>query len=640
MPIMRFDEVSLAFGAMPLLDQVSFQVDSGERICFIGRNGVGKSSLLKVVEGIQDIDGGTLWRQPELRISALPQELPKADEKTVYQVVAEGLAEVGELLTQYHQLTHQANDEASLQTLAHVQSALEQKDGWRLNQRIETMIKRLNLPEDKTMAELSGGWRRRVILAQALVSDPELLLLDEPTNHLDIAAIEWLEQQLAEFKGAVLFITHDRSFLQKVATRIIELDRGLITSWSGDYASFLAHKAHQLEVEASQNAEFDKKLAQEEAWIRQGIKARRTRNEGRVRALQALRKERAQRREVQGKAKLQLDKAEQSGKLVVEAEHVCHGYDEALLIDDFSCRLLRGDRVGLIGPNGVGKSTLLRLLLGQEKPQSGTIKHGTKLEVAYFDQLRLQLDEEKTVLDNVADGRDSIEIGGKSRHIMSYLQDFLFTPERIRTPVKALSGGERNRLLLARMFSKPANMLVMDEPTNDLDVETLELLEEALLDFNGTLLLVSHDRTFLDNVVTSTFVFEGNGQVKEYVGGYHDWIRQGGAFKDLVSAAQPEESPLPIEKAATLAQQKAENELKRSRKKLSYKLQRELEQLPEEIEDLEQQQSMLEQQVNAPDFYQQEQAQVQSTLQQLTELQQQIEDKLERWTELEAMQSE
>lgn len=645
MPLIRLSEISLAYGAMPLLEGASLQLDGGERVCVIGRNGAGKSSLLNIVAGESPPDSGEVWYQPGINIGIVAQALPDADQLTVFEVVAAGLAEVGALLTEYHQLSQQTGQQLDLKRLEQVQEALEAKQGWQLHQRIEQVIKRLELPADKKMAELSGGWRRRVILGQALVSEPDILLLDEPTNHLDILTIEWLEQQLKQFRGAVLFITHDRSFLQTIATRILELDRGQLTNWEGDYHSFLEHKAHMLEVEARQQAEFDKKLAQEEVWIRQGIKARRTRNEGRVRALKALREERAQRRNLQGKAKIQVDSGEKSGKLILEAKAVTHSYTDQPLIKDFSLRLLRNDKIGLIGPNGAGKSTLLKLLLGQETPKQGSIKEGTKLEVAYFDQLRDQLALEKSVIDNIADGRETIEINGQQKHIIGYLGDFLFTPERCRTPVKALSGGERNRLLLARLFSKPANVLVLDEPTNDLDVETLELLEELLVNFTGTLLLVSHDRAFIDNVVTSTLVFEGQGKIGEYVGGYQDWLRQGGSFSALVEAAsvssnQPEANNNTGQSQSVANQVKPDtrDKVSTNKKKLSYKLQRELDGLPAEIEVLEAEQAELTNQTNLPSFYQQSQDQVQSVLNRLTEIDQLLEEKLERWAELEEMQ--
>ncbi|MCP1644089.1 ATP-binding cassette subfamily F protein uup [Pseudomonas citronellolis] len=632
MTLLKFTDVSLAFGTTPLLDQVSWQIEKGERVCIIGRNGTGKSSMLKLVKGEQMPDDGAIWRAPALKIGELPQELPVADERTVYDVVAEGLAEVGELLSRYHHLSLHIQGEDDLTQLARVQQALEARDGWRLQQLVETTLTRLQLPADKTLSELSGGWRRRVLLAQALVAEPDLLLLDEPTNHLDIGAIAWLEEALAGFPGAVLFITHDRAFLQAVANRILELDRGHLIDWKGDYASFLVHKEQQLAAEEAANALFDKRLAQEEVWIRQGIKARRTRNEGRVRALKAMRNERAERRERTGKASFQMETAEKSGKQVIVAEKVgfAHPGGEPL-IRDFSLVLQRGDRIGLLGANGTGKTTLLKLLLGDLQPTSGSIKEGTRLEVAYFDQLRHQLEPEKTVIDNIAEGREFITINGQNRHVLSYLGDFLFSPQRARTPVKALSGGERARLLLAKLFSKPANLLVLDEPTNDLDVETLELLEEVLLSFDGTVLMVSHDRAFLDNVVTSTLVFEGEGRVREFVGGYQDWLRQGGSPRLLgvgeEKAAKSE--PAPQAAAAPAAAPEA------AKKKLSYKLQRELEAIPGQIDALEAELAGVQEEISAPSFYQRPAEETRVVLERLDSLQAELDRLIERWAELE-----
>ena len=637
MSLLSFTDVSLAYGLNPLLQKVSFQLERGERACLIGRNGAGKSSLFKLVSGEQTSDEGEIWYAPGLKIGQLPQELPEAGELLVYDVVAAGLTGVGELLAEYHHLVHGEMGEAELERLEKVQSRLEAKDGWRLNQLVETTLTRLGLPAEKRMSELSGGWRRRVLLAQALVAEPDVLLLDEPTNHLDIHTIAWLEQVLLDFRGAVLFITHDRQFLQALATRIMELDRGQLIDWQGDYASFLEHKEQQLAAEASANALFDKRLAQEEVWIRQGIKARRTRNEGRVRALKAMRDERARRVERQGRASFQLETADASGKRVIEVENISFAYPgQRPLIRDLSTVILRGDRIGLIGNNGSGKSTLLKLLLGQLEPGTGTVKHGTRLEVAYFDQLRGQLDLERSVIDNISEGRDFIEINGERRHIISYLGDFLFSPERSRTPVKALSGGERARLLLARLFSKPANMLVLDEPTNDLDVETLELLEEVLAGFDGTVLIVSHDRVFLDNVVTSSLVFEGNGKVREYVGGYADWLRQGGRIESLAEwgddaaappAAEPEVSQVVESPAAQVG-----------KPKLSYKLQRELDNLPELLERLERELETIQQQINDPDFYQQAHEQTAPVIEALAVKQAELDAALERWAELDDMQ--
>ena len=633
MPLLRLDNIHLAFGDQPLLDGADFQIRKGERVCLLGRNGAGKSTLMKVVSGEVISDDGGIWRKPGLRVGLLNQELPGQDDQKVYDVVASGLEQVGELISQFHRLSMNIQSDADMNALEKVQAQLEAQDGWSLQQKVDTVIKKLALPSEKTMKELSGGWRRRVELARALVCEPDLLLLDEPTNHLDIVAIDWLEKQLTDFKGALLFITHDRSFLQNLATRIVELDRGQLTSWECDYKTYLERKAHALEVEAEHNAQFDKKLAQEEAWIRQGIKARRTRNEGRVRALKSLRDERLQRREVQGKASFTLEQADSSGKLVMEAERISQAFDDNVVIKDFSLRVMRGDKVGLIGANGVGKSTLLRILLGQMKAQQGKVKSGTKLEVAYFDQMRDQLDLEKTVIDNVAEGRETITINGSNRHVMGYLGDFLFPPKRCRVPVKALSGGERNRLLLARLFSKPANLLVLDEPTNDLDVETLELLESLLVDFTGTVLLVSHDRAFLDNVVSSSLVFKPGGNIQEFVGGFEDWLRQGGAIGQLVEEPAPKSKASTTPKAETPQQETAPQQ----KKKLSYKLQRELDAIPGEIEVLEQQLEALEAKMAEPDFYAGDNQLVQETLLQLEQVNADIEQKMERWETLESM---
>lgn len=642
MTLLKFSDVSLAFGAMPLLDKVSWQIARGERVCIIGRNGTGKSSMLRLVKGEQKGDDGDIWRAPGLKIGELPQELPVADERSVFDVVAAGLDGVGELLAQFHHLSQNIHGDEDLEKLMHVQHELEARDGWRLQQVVESTLSRLQLPADKTLAELSGGWRRRVLLAQALVSEPDLLLLDEPTNHLDIGAIAWLEEALKGFGGAVLFITHDRSFLQNLATRVLELDRGGLIDWNGDYASFLVHKEAELAAEATANALFDKRLAQEEVWIRQGIKARRTRNEGRVRALKALRVERGERRERQGKANIQIEVADKSGKQVMVLEDVSFAHQNGpKLVKDFSMVLQRQDRIGLLGANGTGKTTLLKLMLGDLEPTSGKVERGTKLEVAYFDQMRHQLDLEKTVIDNLAEGRDFIEIDGQNRHVLSYLGDFLFSPQRARTPVKALSGGERARLLLAKLFSKPANLLVLDEPTNDLDVETLELLEEVLSNYKGTVLMVSHDRAFLDNVVTSTLVFEGEGRVREYVGGYEDWIRQGGSPKLLgVTESKGGKSELnsavvqaPVEEVAPVAA--AAPAADASKKKLSYKLQRELEMLPGQIDALEQRMAEAQEEVSAAGFYQRPIAETAAVLAKIEKLQGELDVLVERWAELE-----
>jgi len=638
MTVLRLNQLSLAYGAMPLLDGVSAQLARGERVCLIGRNGSGKSSLLRVIKGEIQADSGDIWKANGLIIGELPQELPEASERTVFEQVALGLAENGRLLAEYQHLSQHIKTDEDLARLSHIQHQLEANDGWQLQQRVESTLSRLQLPADKTLSELSGGWRRRVLLAQALVAQPDVLLLDEPTNHLDIGAIAWLEDALRGFSGALLFITHDRSFLQNLATHIWELDRGHLTQWAGDYAGFLQHKTQQLEAEETANALFDKNLAKEEVWIRQGIKARRTRNEGRVRALKALREERKQRRERQGRANLQLQAAESSGKQVIVAKHIrfSHAGSGQKLIDDFSLVVQRGDRIGLLGANGSGKSTLLRLLLGELEPDSGTVTTGTKLQLAYFDQLRGALDLEKSVLDNLAEGRDFIEINGQNRHVLSYLGDFLFSPQRARTPIKALSGGERARLVLAKLFSKPANLLVLDEPTNDLDVETLELLEELLLEFSGSVLLVSHDRSFLDNLATSTLVFEGAGKVREYVGGYQDWLAQGGSPALLsASGGKVEEDKPAVDKLRSAEAPAEAKSTPPVRKKLSYQLQRELDALPARIEQTEKQIAALNTEIATADFYLRPSEQTTAVLQQLETLQQQLDALLERWTELE-----
>ncbi|SFT75225.1 ATP-binding cassette domain-containing protein [Halomonas saccharevitans] len=641
MTLLRLEQLQLAYGTHVLLDGADLVLEKGERLALVGRNGTGKSTLLKIVSGEIQADSGHIWRAPGLKIGVLAQELPDACGQTIFDVVAQGLPEAGELLSEYHHLIH--DDDPDMDRMAKLQTRIEAIDGWSFHQRIDVVLTRLGLPEDAAMADLSGGWRRRVALARALVAEPDLLLLDEPTNHLDLDTIAWLEEQLADFNGAVLFITHDRAFLSKLATAILELDRGRLGRYPGDYAAYQEQKQHELEIEARENAEFDKKLAREEAWIRQGIKARRTRNEGRVRALQQLRHERSERRERQGKAALSVDSGARSGKRVVELSHVTHRFGDEVVIDDLSLEIQRGDRLGFIGRNGAGKTTLLKILLGELEPSEGQVLLGTKLQVAYFDQLRAGLEPEKTVYDNVAQGSDRISVGGRDRHVMSYLQDFLFTPDRVRQPVKALSGGESNRLLLAKLFTQPANVLVLDEPTNDLDVETLELLEELLLDFDGTLLLVSHDRAFMDNVVTSVLAFEGEGRVQEYVGGYTDWVRQGGKLPPAPWEGAARQGVEPTAEAASKeSEARAQSEAAPSptapkRVKLSYKLQRELDGLPAEIERLETDVAAFEEQVGAPSFYQQEAETVAATLQSLHDTQAALDAAMERWMELEAM---
>nr|WP_267963521.1 ATP-binding cassette domain-containing protein [Halomonas sp. MCCC 1A11062] len=635
--MLRLESLQLAYGTHVLLNGADLVLEKGERLALVGRNGTGKSTLLKLVAGEILPDDGSIWRAPGLKIGVLEQDLPSASGETIFDVVAQGLPQAGELLAEYHHLVQAA--EPDMKRMATLQSRLEAIDGWSFHQRIDVVLTRLGLPADDLMSALSGGWRRRVALARALVAEPDLLLLDEPTNHLDLDTIAWLEEQLLDFNGAVLFITHDRAFLSKLATTILELDRGRLGRYPGDYAKYQQQKAHELEVEARENAEFDKKLAQEEAWIRQGIKARRTRNEGRVRALEQLRRERGQRREVQGRASFGIDSGERSGKRVVELVGVTHRFGDETIVRDLSLEIQRGDRIGLIGRNGAGKTTLLKILLGELEPSEGTVKLGTNIKVAYFDQLRAGLEPEKSVYDNVAQGSDRITVGGKDKHVISYLQDFLFTPERARQPVKALSGGESNRLLLAKLFTQPANVLVLDEPTNDLDVETLELLEELLLDFDGTLLLVSHDRAFMDNVVTGVLAFEGDGVVREYVGGYSDWVRQGGKLPPApwegAARQQVEPTAKPVEKAPAGPSPSAPAAKKPA--KLSYKLQRELDALPAEIERLEAEVAEYEARVGAPTFYQQEAGVVSEVLQAMSDKQAELDAAMERWMELEAL---
>ena len=627
-PLVTLDQVSLAYGTRPLLDHVDLQIDPGEKVCLIGRNGEGKSTLLRLIAGEAQADDGRLWRQDGVTVAYLPQDVEADPAQTVFETVIEGLGPLAGKLNAYHEAARRLSEgEDTADELERLQHELEAADGWRLEQRVETALSRFQLAADDRLGALSGGQQRRVLLARALVDEPDLLLLDEPTNHLDIDAIAWLEEFLLNYPGALLFITHDRAFLRRLAGRIVELDRGQLTSWPGDYDRYLERKAHALEVEAEQAARFDKKLAQEEAWIRQGIKARRTRNEGRVRALQQMRKERAQRRERQGQVRMELDSGERSGKLVVEVEDAAAGYGDTPLFEHFSTRVLRGDRIGIIGPNGVGKSTLLKLLLGEIEPLAGRVRMGTNLEVAYFDQQRAQLDPEATVLDNLNLGKDTVTVGGRERHVMSYLQDFLFPPERIRSPVRSLSGGERNRLLLARLFTRPANLLVLDEPTNDLDVETLELLEELLLDYDGTLFLVSHDRAFLDNVVTSTLAFDEPGRVNEYVGGYSDWQRQRRASGPSGAAAPAKE-----EKAGSKPKPAPA-------KKLGYKEQRELDALPERIEGLEAELETVQNAMSDPGFYQDDAATIAATTARMQELEAELAAAYERWDELEAKRS-
>ncbi|WP_394147110.1 ABC transporter ATP-binding protein [Shewanella atlantica] len=638
MSLVRINNGSLAYGYTPLLQKADFTIEPGERVCIVGRNGAGKSSLMKVLSGDVLLDDGEFNIATDVKVSRLQQDPPKAEKGTVYSYISAGLQEVGEKLERYHQLSHDVATatpeqmERMLKQMERLQEELDHLNGWQLDNRINQNCALLGLDPDSPLSELSGGWQRKVALARALVSEPDLLLLDEPTNHLDIDTIEWLEQFLLSYKGAIVFVSHDRGFIQRMATRIVDLDRGVVTSWPGDYQTYLDGKAEWLRVEAEQNALFDKKLAEEEAWIRQGIKARRTRNEGRVRALKALRVERKARLNRQGGAKMAVADTERSGKLVFDIENLNYNLPDKNLVKNFTTSVMRGDRIALIGPNGCGKSTLVKLLIGQLEAQSGSVKVGTKLEIAYFDQYREALDPEKTVEENVGEGKKTITINGQDRHILSYLQDFLFSPMRARTPVKALSGGEKNRLLLARLLLRPANLIILDEPTNDLDIETLELLESLLTEYAGTLLIVSHDRAFIDNTVTSSWWFTGNGGWAEYVGGYQDAVSQGAKFyseePQETKSVQPAEAK--VKEAKTAAKPKPE-------KKLSYKLQRELEALPALMEQLEQEVEALQEVISAPEFYAQEQDKISLQLEQLANKEQELEVCFERWEELESL---
>jgi ATP-binding cassette subfamily F protein uup len=675
LPLLTLTDVSLAFGHLPLFEHAQLQIDPGERMALIGRNGSGKSSLLRVVSGEIPPDAGTVWRAPGVRVSRLDQEVSRdtseskggaaSATRTVFEEIAEGLGELGSLVADYHHAALSVAEtssgdptahERALERLGALQHALELRDGWSLEQKVEVVISRLNLPADRSIGELSGGWRRRVLLAKALVSEPDLLLLDEPTNHLDIDAIRWLEEYLSTFAGVLLFVTHDRAFLERLATRIVELDRGALTSWPGSYSKYVEKRAAALENEARDLARLEKKLAQEEAWLRQGVKARRTRNEGRVNALMQLRAQRAAYRAQAGNVRLGIDSSEGSGKLVFEAERISKSFGDLQIVRDFSIRIQRGDRVGLIGPNGSGKSTLLRLLLGELEPDSGTVRHGARLQIAYFDQQREQLDPEATVADTVNEGNDTVVVNGQPRHIIGYLADFLFPRERAISPVKSLSGGERNRLMLAKLFARPANVLVLDEPTNDLDIETLELLEELIGDFDGTVLLVTHDRVFLDHIVTSTLAFEGGGLVTEYVGGWSDYVRQmnerlrperaaGGQRREAAPASESARGwpgrrslgegggPARIEKSGQphSIQQVVES----AKRKLSYNEQRELEALPSKIEALEAEQQRLRGESESADFYKESADHIKRVLARLEALGPELEASISRWMELE-----
>jgi len=616
----------LTFGGPELLDGVTLKVERGERVCLVGRNGAGKSTLLKIISGEIITDAGEVIRNQGIRISSLEQEVPQDLTGTVFEVVSAGLGDLVDLMSQYHSLSNRLShgvDTGAVAEFERVHHLLEAAGGWQIQQRVDTVLSRLRLDPDAAVDELSGGYKRRVLLARALVNEPDLLLLDEPTNHLDISSISWLEEFLLEFSGAILLITHDRRFLQVLATRIIELDRGRVTDWPGNYNTYLSRRQAQLDAEATHNALFDKKLSQEETWIRQGIKARRTRNEGRVAALKEMRRKRLARRQQTGSAVMRLNEAEMSGRLVLEAKGLGHTYDGTPLVCDFSTVIMRGDKVGIIGRNGSGKTTLLEILLGSLEPQKGSVRMGTKLQTAYFDQHREQFDDEKSVVENVGDGYENVTINGKSRHIIGYLGDFLFPPERARSPVKVLSGGERNRALLAKLFTKPSNVLVMDEPTNDLDTDTLELLEEMLLEYEGTVLLVSHDRQFLNNIVTSTIVFEGDGRLVEYVGGYDDWLRQ----------RKPEE---PARTEKTVRSEKPRTRLERP-KLLTFKEKREIEELPGLIESLETEREEIYKSLADPDFYRQAGNRIPESEARIRDIEKEIAAAYERWDILETI---
>ena len=607
MPLVTLDHVSIAYGHLPLLDAVTLQVDHAERVAVIGRNGTGKSTLLKIISGEIAADAGAVWRQPGVKIARLEQDVPLSSNRTVFEIVAEG-----------H--THH----------------LDEDEAWIRDHHVDLVLSRLQLPGDAVVDTLSGGWRRRVLLARALVGQPDLLLLDEPTNHLDIESITWLESFLADYRGAVMFVTHDRTFLQRLATRIIELDRGNLTSWPGDYANYVRRKEESLATEAAERERFDRRLAEEEAWLRQGIKARRTRNEGRVRALMAMREERGRRREQMGRVRLDVEQADLSGRLVFAAKAISKSLGGRTIVHDFTTRVMRGDRVGLIGPNGAGKTTLLRLLIGELAPDSGDVVRGANVQIAYYDQQREQLDPDCTVFDTIGEGNDTVTANGRTRHVNAYLNDFLFSKERARLPVRALSGGERNRLLLARLFTRPANVLVLDEPTNDLDLETLELLESELVDWPGTLLLVSHDRAFLDNVVTSTFVFEGDGRVQEYVGGYEDWVRQRGT--DGSRGTEGSSGSRARDGSRGTDGSGGGDGFRAARRpaRLSYMEQRELNALPDKIEELEAAQRQLNARIESPEFYRESPDAIREALARATQLDQQVTAAYTRWHELDA----
>jgi ATP-binding cassette subfamily F protein uup len=632
MAVISLSDAQLAFGHVALLDHAEFSIESAERVGLIGRNGTGKSSLLKILAGLAKLDDGLLVTQQGIKISFVEQEPHFPEDMTVFDAVASGLGEMPALLAEYNNLTGRLGGDDDVDTMERmhaIQTRLDAADAWNLANRVETTLGRLNLGKDALVGTLSGGTQKRVALARALVGSPDVLLLDEPTNHLDFTSIQWLEGLLREFKGSVLFITHDRTFLDNVATRIIELDRGRLLSFPGNFSAYQTRKAEQLEIEAIENAKFDKFLAQEEVWIRKGVEARRTRNEGRVKRLEDLRRTRGARRDQQGQVRLDVSTGERSGKIVAELTDVSKRYGEKIIVHAFSSTILRGDKVGLIGPNGAGKTTLLRLILGEEQPEAGSIKQGVRLQVAYFDQMRAQLNEEASLADTISPGSEWVEINGQRKHVMTYLGDFLFAPERARSPVKSLSGGERNRLLLARLFAKPANVLVLDEPTNDLDIDTLELLEELLEEYSGTVFLVSHDRAFLDNVVTQVIVAEGNGQWREYVGGYSDWERvRGSTPPQPTASAKPDTRPAALEPQQPVTASKP--------KKLSYKEQRELETLPALIAELENEQKSISERLAGADLYRQQPEEAQRLSRRFAEIDELLMESLERWEEIES----
>ncbi|CAM3693408.1 MULTISPECIES: ATP-binding cassette ATPase Uup [Pseudoalteromonas] len=637
MDLIRISKAQLAYGTHPLLDNADAIIESGERVCVVGRNGAGKSTLLKVLDGQVILDDGEINQLGSIKISRLEQDPPKGASGSVFDYVAQGMPEIANLLIDYHHVSTQLQTQCTdqlLNKLERLSNQLEAADGWRFDSRIQLVLTRLELSPEAKLESLSGGWLRKVALARALVSEPDLLLLDEPTNHLDMESVMWLEQFLKEFKGGIVFISHDRAFIRAVATRILDLDRGKLISYPGDYATYLEQKAHDLKVEEAQNALFDKRLAEEEAWIRQGVKARRTRNEGRVRELKQLRNERKQRVDQVGKTDFNIETADRSGKLVFEAKHLNHQFNkDKVIARDFSTLVMRGDRIGLVGPNGIGKTTLLKLLFGDIAADEGIVKQGVNLEFAYFDQYRQKLDEEATVQDNVAEGKQEVMMNGRSRHVLGYLQDFLFPPARARTPVKALSGGEKNRLLLAKLFLKPSNILVLDEPTNDLDIETLELLEDIINQYQGTVLIVSHDREFIDNTCTSVWAFEGNGVITDIVGGYSDYE----AYTNYLAQQKKHEStPAKKQAVVTAPVIKAENKTN----KLSYKLKLELEQLPSKLEQLEQALEAQQVVVNDANFFKQDASITTKELNHLAQLESDLEAALERWEELEDLKNQ